>query len=116
GMRNLRIIDRPEKGVTLQAGDRLLMATDGLYRFLPEAQMIEVLGKTAGAQPSATALVAQTLQQELHYQDNLTVLVVDCHLTAPKERWKPSWWQVAVALLAVAGLVAAGVWYWQLRG
>jgi protein phosphatase len=112
GMRNLRIIDRPEKSVPLVRGDRLLLATDGLFRFLPEDRMIEILGTTEGAQAAATALVAQTLQQELQYQDNLTVLVADCLLDPPKECWRPKWWQVAVAVLAVAAVVAAGLWIW----
>jgi protein phosphatase len=112
GMRNLRIIDRPEKAVRLARGDRLLLATDGLFRFLPEERMIEILGQTEGAQAAATALVAQTLQQGLQYQDNLTVLVADCALEPPKEYWRPKWWQIAAAVLVTAGLIAAGLWVW----
>ena len=59
--------------VDLQAGDVLLLCTDGLTRHVPDERIAEVLGRTADSESACRALVADAL--EGGGSDNITVVV-----------------------------------------
>jgi protein phosphatase len=59
--------------VTLVPGDVLLLATDGLTRFVPDEQIAATLRDEPDPKTSCERLVAQSLEQGGH--DNVTVIV-----------------------------------------
>ena len=58
----------------LEAGDRYLLCSDGLYRDISEAEITETLGG-GDCEQAATLLLNLALSREC--KDNVTVLVVD---------------------------------------
>ena len=107
--------------LNLEPGDRILLASDGLFGFLPESEFAAFL--TAEPQTAAEELVQATLAQQRPYQDNITVAILGYGLPQPKslpetrmrkpagqvptepQKSKPSagkWLKVALALAVLA--------------
>jgi PPM family protein phosphatase len=63
--------------VPCQAGDRLVLCTDGLFKALSSDELNAVLSSKAEAQESADTLVAHAVDRAA--EDNVTVLVIDVH-------------------------------------
>jgi len=61
--------------VDARPGDRWLMATDGLTDYVPEEQVLALLGAADGPEAAAEALVAAALAADAW--DNVTVVVAD---------------------------------------
>jgi protein phosphatase len=59
-------------------GDRVLVASDGLTEMVPEAGIVSILGRNAGAAVAAEALLAAAL--DAGGADNVTVIVANCRL------------------------------------
>jgi hypothetical protein len=68
-------IDAPPAPVPLRDGDRVLLATDGLFKTLSPAEMLAGLRETGDP---AEALVRKALSAGLPQQDNITVLAICC--------------------------------------
>ena len=68
--------------LSLQAGDRLLLCTDGLSSYVPEADMSEVLRSHPEPQAACDALIQCALDQG--GKDNVTVIVCDVLDAAPE--------------------------------
>lgn len=67
--------DRPsDPPVELQPGDKVLLASDGLFGFLPEEEIVHLLGQSP--QRASEALVAATIGHKFPYQDNVTVAIL----------------------------------------
>ena len=58
--------------VELEAGDTLLLCTDGLMKHVPDSEIAQLLGTTASAREAASALVGAALQAG--GSDNVTVV------------------------------------------
>ena len=62
--------------VSLAAGDRLLLCTDGLTNMVDDARIAEILREADGAQAACDALTAAAL--DAGGVDNVTLVVIDC--------------------------------------
>lgn len=76
GQGPLSAIDANRRPFTLQAGDQLLLCSDGLYNSLATRRMIEVLEYSLDPHVAAESLVEHALAQGLPRQDNVTALVM----------------------------------------
>lgn len=65
-------------------GDRLLLATDGLYRMFIDPHMLRVLQEHASPQAAADQLVA--MAQQRRNDDGATCVVVDLGLMCSRDR------------------------------
>lgn len=117
-------------------GDRLLLATDGLFGMLRDSEIAEVLGANPDPQDAARALVAAA--NEAGGQDNITVVVVDIGGRSAGRGWQTARASrgsgshadgaepkadatarthvirtllAALAWVAIAALVIGGAWY-----
>lgn len=64
------------KPIRIQAGDIILLCTDGLYDTINETNMIYILQQDLSAHEIAEKLVDETKRANNPYQDNVTVLVM----------------------------------------
>jgi hypothetical protein len=67
--------------LTLKPGDKVLLASDGLFGFITEAEIARHLAKDP--QHAAEALVHATIDQQKPYQDNVTVAILGYELPPP---------------------------------
>lgn len=75
GKQDLDDYDQPaDPPLELLPGDKILLASDGLFGFLPTEEIIRLLA--AEPQPAAEALVQATIGRQSPYQDNITVAVL----------------------------------------
>ncbi|MBI3797926.1 MAG: serine/threonine-protein phosphatase, partial [Deltaproteobacteria bacterium] len=74
GVEPLTRIDMSATPLPLQAGDRVLLCSDGLYGTLAETEMSVVLG--GHPQQAAEALVHKALAKQKPHQDNVTAVVM----------------------------------------
>jgi protein phosphatase len=83
GQPELEQIDWGRTPVPLQAGDRILVCSDGLYRALGEA---EIAARLAGDPHQACeALIEDVLAKRLEGQDNLTVVALGLDAGPPAD-------------------------------
>lgn len=117
--------DQPsDSPIELLPGDKVLLASDGLFGFLPEEDIARLM--VAEPQQAAEAMVRAAIARQSPYQDNITVAIFGYDLpmtqrlgetqtrraevaktVAAKSQRKPSsglknWVKVAVFLLALA--------------
>jgi protein phosphatase len=74
GMRSMEDYSITPGGLALEAGDGLLLCTDGLYKCLDEAEMRRCM--VPGTAAAAGALIRQVVKKRLPGQDNATALVL----------------------------------------
>ena len=128
GKEDLDEYDNPsDSPLALQIGDKILLASDGLFGFLPEAEISRLMA--AEPQKAAENMVNETLLLQRPYQDNITVAILGYGLpevaplpetqtrkieikapVAPRKKEKSSsgkWLKVIVglAILAVLGFM-----------
>jgi serine/threonine protein phosphatase PrpC len=103
-------------GIVLEAGDRIVACSDGLYRDLaPDA--MAAISRSTDPMTAADLMVQTVLRQELQHQDNLTVALFE--VVAPPRRL-PARNPAALArtvlakTLPVTGGFAAGVMFMYL--
>ena len=73
GIEELREVDRSGGPLALEAGDRVLLATDGVTRALDEGEM----GRILEEEDPAEALLRAVEARGLRGQDNATVVVLE---------------------------------------
>jgi len=78
GLRFLSEIDRNEEPLIIEVGDRILLCSDGLYKTVPEEEMVRFLDQAP--QDAADGLIAATLARGKTNQDNVTVAILACEL------------------------------------
>jgi hypothetical protein len=133
GKAELDEYDKPsDPPIALLPEDRILLASDGLFGFLPEEEFAKFL--TEDPQPAAEKMVRATIVRQLPYQDNITVAILGYGLpaTAPLPDTQPrgkqprktsaakprtkspvrKWTTVAAILLALAIAGFIGGWYY----
>jgi PPM family protein phosphatase len=76
GLPFLSEINRNEDPVILEEGDRILLCSDGLYKTVPEDEIVKFLDRES--QPAADGLVEATLARGRTNQDNVTVAILAC--------------------------------------
>lgn len=104
GDREIAEIDRSAVPVLLKPGDRLLLCTDGLYRAVPENEMVAIAVRGSSSE-AAEALVARALAARIPNQDNATVALLTVPETAqhrPLLPWLAGGGVAAAAVLAVS--------------
>jgi serine/threonine protein phosphatase PrpC len=74
GMRSLEDYSITPGALALEAGDGLLLCTDGLYKCLDDAELRRCM--VPGAAAAATALIRGVVRKRLPGQDNATALVM----------------------------------------
>jgi protein phosphatase len=74
GARDLRELDRAIRPFPLRAGDRVLLASDGLFKALAPDEMAAAM--RGGLQDSCESLVAAAVNKALDDQDNITVVAL----------------------------------------
>ena len=70
-----------DKPLVLQSGDKILLASDGLFGFLDETEIALLMVQTP--QHAAEALIEATLKRQHPYQDNITVAILGYDLPPP---------------------------------
>ena len=76
GLAEIPEIDRNLRPLTLEAGDRLLLCSDGVDGVLSRDELRQ--GLAAAPQTAAEELIAQLRALNRHYQDNATVAILAC--------------------------------------
>jgi protein phosphatase len=76
GQGPMEAVDANRRPLALQAGDQLLLCSDGLYNSLDNAVMARILEHSLDPHLAAENLVEQAIAQHLSNQDNITALVM----------------------------------------
>jgi protein phosphatase len=74
GQRRLERVERSAAPLALRPGDRVLLASDGIFRTLTAAEMAAAMA--GSAQESCEALLAQVLEKGVPGQDNATAILL----------------------------------------
>ena len=127
GLAEIPEIDRNVRPLALEAGDRLLLCSDGVDGVLSPDELKE--GLDADPQTAAEGLIARLQGLQRLYQDNATVAILACEgWDAPtrvspmppasdgvrRRRWRwpgPGRWALALVLLML--VMGLGVGWWQ---
>ncbi len=121
GLAEIPEIDRNVRPLALEAGDRLLLCSDGVDGVLSPDELKE--GLDADPQTAAEGLIARLQGLQRRYQDNATVAILACEgWDAPTRvspmppvrdgvrRWPGPW---ALALMLLMLVIGLGVGWWQ---
>ncbi|MEG0621179.1 MAG: SpoIIE family protein phosphatase, partial [Raoultibacter sp.] len=97
--------------INVEAGDRLLLCSDGLSAMLEDDQIEAVTARTRDPQRCASSLVNEAIDAGGH--DNITVIIVDVtgHSEKRQRRYtrKSRRLMVFIALVLVGALLATGI-------
>ena len=86
GMGNLSLMERNQQPFLLEDGDIILLASDGLYRSLPEDEILETVRENQeDMQKAAEQLTARALGEKQAGQDNTSVIVMQYHCEEGKQ-------------------------------
>lgn len=78
GMGNISLFDLARTGFRLHSRDRLLLATDGLYRVLDDMKIKEILETESSSLLCANVLINQVLAHaKQQILDNTTFVLID---------------------------------------
>lgn len=104
GIESLTEVDRNVQPFRLQAGDRLLLMSDGIFKVLNTTEICGVI--RGNAQQISDDLVHETIAKGAQYQDNATVLTLSMTEETvpplePKKRGSVSIFAAGIVLLAV---------------
>jgi protein phosphatase len=75
GMGGVEIMDINEKPFILQQGDTALLTTDGLYKSLPDSEILRLLSG-GGAETALNSLIEEATNRAAKFQDNTTCVVI----------------------------------------
>ena len=76
GMGRLKYIDKSNQSIPIEAGDRILLMTDGVFNTLSEQVMASVLVQTADVQAAASEFERLIKQKAAPKQDNYSALIL----------------------------------------
>lgn len=68
-------VDRNINAIPLFSGDKVLLMSDGVYGYLPEADLVELLRQKP--MPAAEAVRNALLAKKNAHQDNLTIIILE---------------------------------------
>jgi protein phosphatase len=114
GLAQLDAMECNLQPVPLQAGDRILLCSDGLYRGLSATEIAEYLAQPH-PQRAAEALLGRVLAQQIPHQDNVTVAILALNHTEPARRARNRWQVRGLAALLIVsmGVATLGGWAWR---
>jgi len=78
GQPQMEELDLSTHPFPLRAGDTLLLASDGLFKTVPESDIAALVGSGADVQGACERLVAMVLSRQRRGQDNVTVVAIGC--------------------------------------
>lgn len=128
GQNQIEAIDARLKPFELQTGDRILLATDGLTRFLCDTAIAAELEDRHDAEASCNSLVGKVLESKHPQQDNITVILCDVENAAGNRakqantRWEPApasgnrllaGLAALLAIISVAVIVAIAILFYS---
>ena len=76
GMGRLKYIDKSQESIPLVAGDRILLATDGVFNALSDQTIEAVLTRIPDVQQAAAELERLVIQRANPRQDNFTAVIL----------------------------------------
>lgn len=76
GMGELKYVDYSRQPIDLAQGDRLILATDGVYGAVPPEQLAEILKANPEVSTAARVLERRILGANMPHQDNYTALIL----------------------------------------
>ncbi|HPA58586.1 MAG TPA: protein phosphatase 2C domain-containing protein [Synergistales bacterium] len=79
GIDALEEYDIPAEPMPLKGGDVILLCTDGLYNFMPDREVVEILksnGSNPGSGNLAEMIVGRVMDKKHPCQDNVTVMLM----------------------------------------
>lgn len=76
GVGNLRLFDSNIEGIPLEFGDRILLCSDGLYKYMDEEDILSTVRSHGNAQDAAAALTDAIEYMGKNEQDNTSVVLV----------------------------------------
>lgn len=86
GIDGVPLADTEKKGIGLQAGDVVVLCSDGLYKALPEAEIQEIIRRYEDKPEFLPGvLTASALDKWHRHQDNTTVVVLSCQYDGGKK-------------------------------
>ena len=77
GMGKLKYIDGSRRPVAAQAGDRLLLMSDGVFNTLSEQEMCEILKNSGSPEEAAQLFEQRILAYQRPKQDNFTAVILE---------------------------------------
>ncbi len=87
GMGHLPYVDLNQEPISLQPGDQLLLCSDGLYRAIPEEQLVILLERERNPEyglTDAEVLIQAAVQAGNRPLDNITAMVIRCEIEGGK--------------------------------
>ena len=79
GMGELKYVDLPAEPVSMRAGDRFLLMSDGVYNALPAPELLALVEGTQGEGATAAERLHAAIQAKAYSnQDNFTAVIVNC--------------------------------------
>ena len=113
---DLKEVDRSLRPLSLRKGDRVIICSDGFYRAVSEAEIIEAF--QGDPQSACDMLVEQAVAKQRNQQDNLTVIALTTRAGSGRSRaLGPVAWVVGGLLVVIAAIVVgprARAW-WENR-
>ena len=76
GMGGILLMDLNEAGFSLQAGDTVLLCTDGLYRSVPDDEMLKIVVSSSTAEEAIRCLKKTIADKAYPWQDNYTCILI----------------------------------------
>ena len=76
GIGNFSVADRNDQPIFLQAGDKILLCSDGVYNALGDDSLINALSGSAAV--ATKRLEKDILEQNIPSQDNFTAIILEC--------------------------------------
>lgn len=110
GKHPLPLVDRPAAPLRLQIGDRVILATDGCFRALTEAEMVECIRGKRSPQASCDALLARVLEKRHKHQDNVTVVIAQAAAASRDLPGRGRAGRIALGIGLGALALAAAIW------
>jgi PPM family protein phosphatase len=107
GLETPPFIDRSVRAFPVQAGDWVLICSDGLCRALSDQEIAAAL--QGRARKRCEALVQRALAKRVAGQDNITAIALRCRPDPPFFFRMPK----SVPVVAAAALAIAGIWFWR---
>ena len=117
GKTDLTEIDRNIKQFPLEAGDRVILCSDGAYKNLSEPELLKAA--IGSPQQACESLISSVLQKQAPRQDNVTVLAIDCQPATERLVDRAAgliWRRAPFAAAALLAIMAAGAAVWQWTG
>lgn len=76
GMGNLKHVDKSLRSIPLEAGDRIVLMTDGVFNALPDQTIAAVLARNPNVDQAAAEMERLVIQHGNPRQDNFTAVIL----------------------------------------